>query len=167
MLPMDPKDAAKLGKEIGEVLSDQIFGLADDIRNAKATKEANNKRIIERNKITEINNQVVRNNNLLRQQAMKEIAAEQEASMMARMSPSQRKDFLAAKAQQEKARERAKREAERKAEETKELMLVLFLLFIVLPFMVWVGLLIWGLSDPMAYYSLKSWVPLLHTLVGR
>jgi cation transport ATPase len=164
---MDPKDAAKLGKDIGEALTDGIFGIVDVVKNAPAQKAANNQRVINQNKITELNNQTIRNNNLLRQQAMKEIADEQQAMMMARMTPSQRKDFLAAKAQQEKAREKAKRETEKKAEETKELMLVFFLLFIVLPFMVWVGLLIWGLSDPMAYYSLKSWVPLLHTLVGR
>jgi len=161
---LDPKSAAKLGNSLGKGLSDQVFGIVDDVRNAKNIKAANNQRIINQNKITEINNQLVRNNNALREQAMREIAAEQEASMIAQMSPAQRQEFYKAKAEAAKEAHRAKVAAEKAHEEMMELILVCVILFIAVPFMIWMGLLIWGMSDIMACYSMKGIVPLMKAL---
>jgi hypothetical protein len=164
---MDPKSAAKFGNALGKGLSDQVFGIVDDVRNAKNVKAANNQRIINQNKITEINNQVVRNNNSLREQAMREIAAEQEADMIARMSPAQRKAFYEARNAAAHEAHMAKVRAERKREEFWEAFWALFAIFVVLPFIVWIGLMIWGISDVMACYSMKGIVPLMKALCGR
>jgi len=94
MIPIDPKDAAKLGKVWGEVVTDSVFGIADDMKKVKAKNEA----IKARNELVKINNETVKNNRLLREQAMRELAAEQEAMTMARMSPAQREAFKKAKA---------------------------------------------------------------------
>jgi len=164
---MDPKTAAKLGQSLGKGLSDQVFGIVDDVKNAKNIKAANNQRIINQNKITEINNQVVRNNNALREQAMREIAAEQEAAMIARMSPTQRQAFYQAKADAAKEAHRTKVAAERKKEEFWEMFWALFFIFIVIPFLVWIGLIIWGLSDVMACYNMKGFIPLMKAICGH
>ena len=94
MLPTDPKEAAKLGKAFGETLSDSVFGIADDLRKVKAKNQA----IAARNEIIKINNQIAKNNQLLRKQAMQELAAEQEAQALARMNPAQREAYKKAKA---------------------------------------------------------------------
>ena len=164
---MDPKSAAKLGESYGKGVTDAVFGIVDVVRNAPAQKAANNQRIINQNKITEINNQVVRNNNALREQAMREIAAEQEAEMLSRMSPAQRKAFYEARNAAAHEAHRAKIEAERKREEFWEAFWALFAIFVVLPSIVWVGLLIWGISDVMACYSMKGIIPLMKALCGR
>jgi DNA polymerase III delta prime subunit len=164
---LDPKSAAKLGSSLGKGLSDQVFGIVDDVRNAKNIKAANNQRIINQNKITEINNQVVRNNNLLREQAMREIAAEQERDMLAKMSPAQREAFYKAKTEAAKEAKRLAREAEIKHEEMMELVWLCVFLFVFLPFIAWIGLLIWGMSDVMACYNMKGFVPLLKALCSH
>jgi hypothetical protein len=167
MIPMDPKKAQKLGQAWGEVLTDSVFGIVDVVKNAPAQKAANNQKVINKNKVTEINNQITRNNNLLREQAMKEIAAEQEQEMLARMTPAQRNAFKQAKINDEQARKRAARLAQEKHDEMVQIFWVCVLLFVVLPAITWIGLLIYGLSDPMAYYSMKDWLPLLKTLSGH
>jgi hypothetical protein len=164
---LDPKSAAKLGSSLGKGLSDQVFGIVDDVRNAKNIKAANNQRIINQNKITDINNQVTRNNNRLREQAMREIAAEQEATMIAKMSPAQRQQYYKDKADAAKEAHRAKVAAERAHEEMMELVWVGVILFIVVPFMVWIGLLIWGMSDVLACYNMKGIIPLMKALCGH
>jgi hypothetical protein len=93
MIPTDPKDAAKLGKVWGEAITDSVFGIADDMRKVKAKNET----IKARNELVKINNETVKNNRLLREQAMRELAAEQEAMSMARMSPAQREAYKKAK----------------------------------------------------------------------
>ena len=112
-MSLDPKSAAKLGESLGKGLSDQVFGLVDDVRKAKATRAANDAKILQRNKITEINNEITRQNNALREQAMREIAAEQEASAMAKMTPAQRAAYKAQKqANADAAVRRAREQAE-------------------------------------------------------
>jgi len=167
MLPTDPKEAAKLGKAWGEVLTESIFGIVDVVKGAPAKRAATNKKIINQNKITEINNQITRNNNALRIQAMQEIAAEQEQDMLSRMTPAQRTAFKQAKKDQAQAAARAERLAREAHEENMQIFWLCFILFIILPTIVWIGLLIYGILDPMAYYSMKNWVPLLKTIVGR
>jgi ribosomal protein L21 len=166
-MALDPKSAAKLGKAYGEGITDAVFGIVDDVRSAKNIKAANNQKIINQNKITEINNQIVRQNNALRVQAMQEIAAEQEAMAMARMTPAQRAAYKQSKIDSEKARARAERQRQESHDEMVQYFWAALILFVFLPLVVWLGLLIWGIADHMAYYSLKSWVPLLKVIVGR
>lgn len=167
MIPMDPKKAQKLGEAWGGVITDSVFGIVDVVKNAPAQRAANNQKIQNKNKITEINNQITRQNNLLREQAMREIAKEAEMDAIARMSPKQREEYKQAKLASEKARARAEREAQERKEEMGQYFLAFILIFVVIPFMIWIGLIIYALVDPMAYYSMKSWVPLLKTIVGR
>ena len=164
---IDPKSAGKIGEAYGKGITDAVFGIVDVVKNAPAQKAANNQRVINQNKITEINNQVIRNNNALREQAMKETAAEQEAAMIARMTPAQRQAFYQARADAAHAAHKAKVEAQRKKEEFWEIFWALFFIFIVLPFIVWIGLIIWGISDVMACYSMKNIIPLMKTICGH
>lgn len=130
---LDPKSAAKLGGSLGKGLSDQVFGIVDDMRNAKNIKAANNQRIINQNKVTEINNQVTRQNNLLREQAMRELAAEQEQQAIARMTPAQRQEYYKAKTAAAKEAARLKKEEERKKEEFWEIVWIMVAILIALP----------------------------------
>ena len=164
---LDPKTAAKLGESYGKGITDAVFGIVDVVKNAPAQKEANNRKVLAQNRITEINNQITRNNNALREQAMREIAAEQEAEMIARMSPAQRQAFFQARADAAHAAHKAKVEAQRKKEEFWEIFWALFFIFVVLPFIVWVGLIVWGLSDVMACYSMKNIIPLMKAICGH
>jgi Mg/Co/Ni transporter MgtE len=111
-MALDPKSAQKLGEAYGKGVTDAVFGIVDDVRNAKNIKASNNAKIAAKNKITEINNQIIRNNNALREQAMREIAAEQEAHALAQMTPSQRQAYKATKAANEAKAARAAKEAE-------------------------------------------------------
>lgn len=161
---IDPKSAGKIGEAYGKGITDAVFGIVDVVRNAPAQKEANNRKVLAQNRITEINNQVIRNNNTLREQAMREIAAEQEQEMISRMSPAQRQAFFQARADAAREAHRLKVEAQRKSEEFWEMFWALFFIFVVLPFLMWVGLLIWGISDFMACHSMRSIVPLMSAL---
>lgn len=129
---MDPKSAAKLGNSLGKGLADGVFGIVDDVRNAKNVKAQNNQRIANQNKITEINNQVVRQNNAMREQAMREIAAEQERNALAKMTPAQRDAYYKAKIAAAKEAERLKREEEKKKEEFWETFWLIFALVFLL-----------------------------------
>lgn len=164
---IDPKSAGKLGEAYGKGITNAVFGIVDVVKNAPAQKAANTQRVINQNKITEINNQVIRNNNALREQAMREIVAEQEAAMIARLSPAQRQAFFQARADAAHAAHKAKVEAQRKKEEFWEIFWALFFIFIVLPFIVWIGLIIWGISDVMACYSMKNIIPLMKAICGH
>ena len=143
---LDPKSAAKLGSSLGKGLSDQVFGIVDDVRNAKNIKAANNQRIINQNKITDINNQVVRNNNRLREQAMREIAAEQEASMIAKLSPAQRDAYYKAKVEAAKEAHRLEREAKRKKEEFWQIFWTIVALIISIPLLGGMGYVLYLLA---------------------
>jgi|GEM_PF-4291288 len=161
---IDPKTAAKLGESYGKGITDAVFGIVDVVKNAPAQKEAKNRKVLAQNRITEINNQVIRNNNALREQAMREIAAEQEAEMIARMSPAQRQAFYQARAAAAHEIHRLKIEAQRKSEEFWEMFGILFSMFVVLPFLAWIGLIVWGLSDFMACHSMKNIIPLMSAI---
>jgi biotin carboxyl carrier protein len=115
MIPTDPKEAANIGKQWGEVITDSVFGISDDLKKVKAKNQA----IKARNELVKINNEVIRNNNLLRQQAMREIADEQERQRMARMSPAQKEAYKKAKAKA--ALEEHNRQVE--AENTKQIII--------------------------------------------
>lgn len=160
-MALDPKSAAKLGESFGKGLTDSVFGIVDTVRNAKNIKQQNTQKIANQNKITDINNQVVRMNNALREQAMREIAAEQEKQALMKMSPAQREAYYKMKAEQAKEAARIKREAEQAHEEMMEMIWVAIILLVGLPLMIWFGLLIWGATDVMACYKLKSFVPLV------
>ena len=164
---IDTKSAGKLGEAYGKGITNAVFGIVDVVKNAPAQKAANTQRVINQNKITEINNQVIRNNNALREQAMREIVAEQEAAMIARMTPAQRQAFYQARADAAHAAHKAKVDAQRKKEEFWEIFWALFFIFVVLPFIVWIGLIIWGVSDVMACYSMKNIIPLMKAICGH
>jgi hypothetical protein len=161
---IDPKSAGKIGEAYGKGITDAVFGIVDVVRNAPAQKEANNRKVLAQNRITEINNQIIRNNNTLREQAMREIAAEQEQEMLSRMSPAQRQAFYQARADAAKEVHRLKVEAQRKSEEFWEIVGVVFFLFVVLPIVIWAGLLIWGATDFMACHGMRNIVPLMSAL---
>ena len=94
MIPLDPKDAANLGKAWGETITDSVFGIADDMKKVKAKNIATKAR----NELVQINNDIAENNALLRKQAMQEIASEQERDRMAKMNPAQREAYKKSKA---------------------------------------------------------------------
>jgi hypothetical protein len=161
---IDPKSAGKIGEAYGKGITDAVFGIVDVVRNAPAQKEANNKRILAQNRITKINNQTIINNNALREQAIREIAAEQEQEMLSRMSPAQRQAFYQARADAAKEAHRLKVEAQRKREEFWELFWTLFSLFVVLPMLIWIGLIVWGAFDFMACHSMRNIIPLMSAI---
>ena len=171
MIPMDPKKAQKLGQAWGEVLTDSVFGIVDTVKNAPAQRAANNQKILNKNKITEINNQITRNNNLLREQAMREIAAEQEADMLARMTPAQRAAFKQAKIDAEQTRKRSERLARERADERSQIFWACAIVFLGLTAMIYLGLFVFGViisgSDYQTYHSLAQIVPGLKSVVGR
>jgi hypothetical protein len=164
MIPLDPKNAAKIGESYGKGITDAVFGIVDVVRNAPAQKEANNRKVLAQNRITEINNQITRNNNALREQAMREIAAEQEAEMLARMSPAQRQAFYQARADAAHAAHKAKIAAQRRKEEFWEMFWALFSIFVVLPILIEIGLLVWGMFDFMTCHSMRNIVPLMSVI---
>jgi hypothetical protein len=164
---MDPRKAQKLGENWGGAITDSVFGIVDVVKNAPAQKAANNRAALAKNAQIEANNAVIRMNNQLRVQAMQEIAAEQEAMAIARMTPAQRQAYYQAKADAAHAAHKAKVQAERKKEEFWEIFWALFTIFIVLPFLIWIGLLIWGMADVMACYNMKSIVPLMRAVCGH
>lgn len=170
-MALDPKSAAKLGESYGKGVTDAVFGIVDVVRDSKKIKAENNAKIAAKNKITEINNQIIRNNNALREQAMREIVAEQEAHLLATMTPAQRKAFKETKAANEARKLREEREAREHAEELKQYFWVFATIFIFLPLVIWVGLLIYGIiikhSDYYSYKSLADVVPLLKTIAGK
>ena len=167
MIDMDPRKAQKLGEAWGSVVTDSVFGIVDVVKNAPAQKAANNRAAQNRNAQIEANNAITRMNNQLHIQAMKEIAAEQEQAAVLRMTPAQRQSYYQAKSDATHAAHKAKVKAERKKEEFWEIFWLLFALCIVVPFFIWVGLLIWGMSDVMACYKMKSIIPLMRALCGH
>ena len=98
-IPLDPKNAQKLGQAWGGVITDSVFGIADDLKKVKAKNAAT----AQRNELIKINNEIAKNNALLRKQAMQELADEQERARMARMTPAQRQAYTAAKAAAKRA----------------------------------------------------------------
>ena len=122
MLPMDPKEAANIGKVWGDVVTDSMFGIADDMKKVKAKNIATKAR----NELVQINNDIAKNNALLRKQAMQEIASEQERDRIARMNPAQREAYKKAKARA--ALEARNREID--AENTKQIVLGVVILVV-------------------------------------
>ena len=122
MIPMDPKEAANIGKVWGDVVTDSMFGIADDMKKVKAKNIATKAR----NELVQINNDIAKNNALLRKQAMQEIAAEQEHDRLARMNPAQREAYKKAKARA--ALEARNREID--AENTKQIVLGVVILIV-------------------------------------
>lgn len=145
-MALDPKSAAKLGEAYGKGVTDAVFGIVDDVRNAKNIKASNNAKIAAKNKITEINNQIVRNNNALREQAMREIAAEAEASALAKMTPAQRQAYKATKYANVVAAERAAKEAQRKSEEFWQYFWAIVIILISIPVLGGAGYLLLKLA---------------------
>lgn len=129
---LDPKSASKLGESYGKGVTDAVFGIVDVVRNAKTIKAQNTAKIANQNKVTEINNQVVRMNNALREQAMREIAAEQERAALSKMSKSQRDAYYKAKTEAAKEAERLRKEEQRKKEEFWETFWLITLLLVLI-----------------------------------
>ena len=145
-MALDPKSAAKLGEAYGKGVTDAVFGIVDDVRNAKTIKAQNNAKVAAKNKITEINNQIVRQNNALREQAMREIAAEQEAHALAQMTPAQRNAYKATKAANAAAAERAAREAKQKREDFWQYFWAFVIILVCIPILGGAGYLLLKLA---------------------
>ena len=143
---IDPKTAAKLGESYGKGITDAVFGIVDVVKNAPAQKEANNRKVLAQNRITEINNQITRNNNALREQAMREIAAEQEAIMIAKMTPAQRDAYYKAKVEAAKEAQRLEREAQRKKEEFWQIFWTIVTLILSIPLLGGMGYVLYLLA---------------------
>ena len=126
MIPLDPKNASNLGKAWGEAITDSVFGIADDMKKVKAKNIATKAR----NELITINNDIAKNNALLRKQAMQELAAEQEADRIARMNPAQREAYK--KAKSKAALDERNRQID--AENTKQLIwaVVIVLVFLLI-----------------------------------
>ena len=124
MLPLDPKEAANLGKAWGETITDSVFGIADDMKKVKAKNIATKAR----NELVQINNDIAKNNALLRKQAMQEIASEQERDRIAKMNPAQREAYKKAKARA--ALDAHNREIE--AENTKQVVMAVVILVVLI-----------------------------------
>jgi multidrug efflux pump subunit AcrA (membrane-fusion protein) len=171
MIPMDPRKAQKLGENWGGAITDSVFGIVDVVKNAPAQKAANNRAALAKNAQIEANNAVTRMNNQLRVQAMQEIAAEQEAMAMARMTPAQREAYKKSKADAAKNAARADRLAREASEERWQIFWVCVILFVLLPAVIYVGLFIYGViasgTDWATYHSLAKIVPGLKVFVGR
>lgn len=121
---MDPKDAANLGKVWGDVVTDSVFGIADDMKKVKAKNAATRAR----NELVQINNDVAKNNALLRKQAMQEVAEEQERDRIAKMNPAQREAYKKTKTRA--ALDAHNREIE--AENTKQIVLAAVILIVLI-----------------------------------
>jgi hypothetical protein len=171
MIPMDPRKAQKLGENWGGAITDSVFGIVDVVKNAPAQKAANNRAALAKNAQIEANNAVTRMNNQLRVQAMQEIAAEQEAMAMARMTPAQREAYKKSKADAAKNAARADRLAREASEERWQIFWVCVILSVLLPAVIYVGLFIYGViasgTDWATYHSLAKIVPGLKVFVGR
>lgn len=146
-MALDPKSAAKLGESYGKGVTDAVFGIVDVVRDSKKIKAENNAKIAAKNKITEINNQIIRNNNALREQAMREIAAEQEASAMAKMTPAQRQAYKQQKETNAKAAANAQRLAEQKKEEFWQYFWAIIIVLICIPVLGGFGYLLLKLAQ--------------------
>jgi len=164
MLPTDPKKAADLGKAWGNVLADSIFGVTDVIRDRKGMKEAANKKMEMQNKMQAIKNKAIQAQNFAKQKEMERNAADQEAAMLARMSPADREEYHKMRAEEAKASARAKREEEERAQEMKDLAAIGAVVVVVLPILAWgvlfmVGMMAKAGNDYGTYHMLQKFVP--------
>lgn len=164
MLPTDPKKAADLGKAWGTVLADSIFGVTDVIRDRKELKAAANKKMEQQNKMTALKNKAVQVQNFKKQKEMEQRARDEEASMLARMSPSEREEYHKMRADEAKAAAKARLEEKQREEETKEMLTMLAVLVIVIPAVAWVMLFLFGImakasGDYSTFNMLQKFVP--------
>lgn len=164
MLPTDPKKAADLGKAWGNVLADSIFGITDTLRDGKGMKAAANKNMEMQNKMMAIKNKSVQAKNFVKQKEMERNAADQEAAMLARMSPADREEYHKMRAEEAKASARAKKEEEERAQEMKDLAAIGAVVVIVLPLIAWGLLFMFGViaktsGDYSTFHMLQKFVP--------
>ena len=157
MLPTDPKEAAKLGKAWGEVLTESIFGITDLFKNQKGMKEAANSKMKLQNQRQMIKNAKIRAENAKKLQ-------DEEARMLVTLSAAEKEKYFKDKAALAKAAARAEIEAKEAAEEREQIMWLLFFLLIVLPAMLWVllagfAVLAKASGDYSTYHMLSKFLP--------
>ena len=157
MLPTDPKEAAKLGKAWGEVLTESIFGITDLFKNQKGMKEAANSKMKLQNQRQMIKNAKIRAENAKKLQ-------DEEARMLVTLSAAEKEKYFKDKAELAKAAARAEIEAKEAAEEREQIMWLLFFLLIVLPAMLWVllagfAVLAKASGDYSTYHMLSKFLP--------
>jgi len=133
MLPSDPKEAAKLGKAWGEVLTESIFGITDLFKNQKGMKEAANAKMKIQNQRQMIKNAKIKAENAKKLQ-------DEEARMLVTLSAAEKEKYFKDKAELAKAAARAEVEAKEAAEEREQMMILAFVLLILLPALLWVML---------------------------
>jgi len=162
MIPTDPKKAQKLGQEWGEVITDSVFGIVDTVKHAKAVKE-HNKNTVEANK------GISAQNKILRDIAIKELAAEQERAALDKLTPAQKHAYYKQKTLEAKAAAQAKKEEEQRIEERNAMLTLIVSFLILLPILIWAILIISGVmtsDNPNAYRLMKN-VPGVQSIVGK
>ena len=157
MLPTDPKEAAKLGKAWGEVLTESIFGITDLFKNRKGMKEAANKKMQLQNQRTLIKNAKIQKQNAQKLQ-------EEEAKLLMGLSAAEKEKYFKDKADLAKSAARAEQEAKEAAEERVQLLGLLFVLVVVLPVVLWLLLAAFALvakasGDYSTYNTLSKILP--------
>lgn len=157
MLPTDPKEAAKLGKAWGEVLTESIFGVTDLFKNRKGMKEAANKKMQLQNQRTLIKNAKIKAENAKKLQ-------EEEARLLMGLSAADKEKYFKDKAALAKSAAKAEQEAAEAAEERGELLVLLFVVAVVLPAVVWLFLAAFAVlakasGDYSTYHTLSKILP--------
>jgi hypothetical protein len=157
MLPSDPKEAAKLGKAWGEVLSDSIFGITDLFRDRKGMKEAANNKMKLQNQRQMIKNAKIKAENARKLQ-------DEETRTLATLSAAEKEKYFKDKAELAKAAARAEVEAKEAAEEREQMMILAFVMLILLPALIWAmlagfAMLAKASGDYSTYHMLSKFLP--------
>jgi hypothetical protein len=157
MLPSDPKEAAKLGKAWGEVLTESIFGITDLFKNQKGMKAAANAKMMQQNQ-----RQLIKNAKIKAENAKK--LQDEEAKMLMTLSPAEKEKYHKDKAELAKAAARAEVEAKEAAEEREQLMVLGFVLLVILPAVLWLFLAGFAIlskasGDYATYHSIAKFLP--------
>jgi hypothetical protein len=170
MLPTDPKKAQKMGQEWGEVLTDSIFGVTDLIKNRKQLKAQADAKVHAKNQITTARNKVASAQNILTQMALEQQAKEEEARMIANLSPAEREQYYKMKAEEAKRIKAEKLAAEKAERERKELIQGIIALVVMTPMVIYVFMFIVAImlyaSDRAMYRVFAPFVPGIRSILG-
>lgn len=157
MLPSDPKEAAKLGKAWGEVLTESIFGITDLFKNRKGMKEAANKKMQQQNQ-----RQLIKNAKIKAENAKK--LQDEEFRLLASLSAAEKEKYYKDKAELAKASAKAEQEAKEAEEERGELLALAFVILILVPAIIWIALAAFAVlakasGDYSTYHTLSKILP--------
>jgi hypothetical protein len=171
MIPIDPKNAQKVGQEFGKAVTDSVFGIVDVVDKHKA-KVAHVKAVNEANKgILDHNKKVSEQNKILKQMAIVEEERAQEIAILQAMSPKQRDEYYKAKIAAAKAKAKKELEEAEAAAETIAIIQIFATIFIGVPLIVYFFLFfmvtVFAYSDRASYRELAKFVPFATTVYGK